>query len=111
MQAFGGDDGELVAVAWRPDGRVIATGSGRGVVQLWEPANGVPLQRIEVGVVVASLAWSADGRLLVTGHWDRVGASMERDERHCSRRGPLLIPSDGGRDRSPRRYGSRHRQR
>mgnify|MGYP000903404164 CR=1 FL=1 len=59
--------GGLGAVAWSPDGALVAFGGGDGVVHVLELASG-RLRRVAVASqVVKSLAFSADGRTLVAG--------------------------------------------
>jgi WD40 repeat protein len=56
----------VTALAYRPDGRVLATGclDGQEGVQLWD-ANGQPRGApLATGDKVAYLAWSPDGRML-----------------------------------------------
>jgi WD40 repeat protein/tetratricopeptide (TPR) repeat protein len=72
--------GRVEVIAFRPDGRLIATGGhryGRGFVEFWDSesgmATGKPLQT--EGAVLA-LAFSADDKQLLTG--SRQGGVLER---------------------------------
>jgi serine/threonine protein kinase/WD40 repeat protein len=78
--------GEVVRVAFRPDGKLIATGgTDRGVVRLWDAASmrelaAKPLIR---GGPVVSLAFRPDGKMLACGGihdtihlWDLDGTEL-----------------------------------
>jgi WD40 repeat protein/serine/threonine protein kinase len=54
--------GEVKALTYRPDGKVLATGGGDGTIRLWDTSSG-KLVRMLVGEAVQSLAWSKDGIL------------------------------------------------
>jgi WD40 repeat protein/tRNA A-37 threonylcarbamoyl transferase component Bud32 len=57
--------------AFRPDGKVVATGGQDGVIRLWDTATGERLpQKFEHRGDVASLAFSRDGDYLLSGSYD-----------------------------------------
>jgi acid phosphatase type 7 len=60
-----GGSGQILVLAWSPDGRWIASGADDNVVRIWEPASG----RSAVGATGPSparnLQWSDDARQLV----------------------------------------------
>jgi WD40 repeat protein len=70
--------GEVYCVAFSPDGKTMAVGSGTaaasgdGVVDLWDVAARrlVGVIRAGDGGGVSALAFSPDGKTLVTGTWD-----------------------------------------
>jgi WD40 repeat protein len=58
-------------VAFSPDGKLVATGDGNGVVRLWETATGKLQHKISAHTNwVFAVAWAHDGRSFVTGGWD-----------------------------------------
>jgi WD40 repeat protein len=75
------------AVAYQPDGKILATGGDDGTVRLWNTANG-ELVRMLVGATVQSLSWSRDGKLLAAGNGDGEGRLWEADTGRLLRRLP-----------------------
>jgi WD40 repeat protein len=68
----GSKDSGISAVAYSPDGRILATGEANWI-RLWDVAKGAELRRLEkIPFGVYSLAFSPDGRLLVSGGFDRI---------------------------------------
>ncbi len=63
----------LGALAWSPDGQIIATGGVDGRVILWDVATS-SAQRVFIGHIdrVVALAFSPDGRTLASASWDRT---------------------------------------
>lgn len=60
------------ALAYSPDGAMLATGDRSGAVRLWNAQTGAPLAELgahQANTAVLSLAWSTDGATLVSaGH-------------------------------------------
>jgi WD40 repeat protein len=63
----------IQALAWSPDGKVLATASDNGPVQLWDAASGQErLLLCEVHAEATCLAFSPDGALLALNHGNQV---------------------------------------
>jgi WD40 repeat protein len=72
QRSFVAATGMLQAIAWSPDGKVLATGGNDEAVRLWEAVSGLALsapssRAVNVwrpGAAVYALAWSPDGKSL-----------------------------------------------
>lgn len=72
-QAFSGHTDRVLCLAFAPDGRRAASGSGDRTVRIWDVATGKELQRLEGhSSPVLAIAFSADGRQLLSGSEDRT---------------------------------------
>ena len=67
---LGGHDLKVNAVAFRPDGRCLATAGSERTIRLWDTGNGRLIKTISVGTKVGEwvsrLSWSPDGRRLAS---------------------------------------------
>src|SRR2546428_3577989 len=63
----------VLSVAFSPDGKTLASGSGDNTVKLWEVSTGTELRTLKghsYGVV--SVAFSPDGKTLASGSRDHT---------------------------------------
>ena len=88
--------GQVLELAFSPDGRLLAAGTGQGAIELYEVESGALLRELsDHRGRVEALAFSSDGRLLASGSHDSTVALWSVDEARVLRRyhahmGPVL---------------------
>ena len=74
--------GTVYAVAWNPNGSILATGGQDGTVRLWNPNNGINYAVLRGHTSsVGEVAFSPDGKTLVSGA-DNVRIWDVKTQRH-----------------------------
>jgi WD40 repeat protein len=61
------------AVAWHPNGTLIASGASNGEIQVWDAVTGnLQTEILLDSSAIKALAWSHDGRYLIYGGDDKL---------------------------------------
>jgi WD40 repeat protein/LysM repeat protein len=72
VHVMSGIEGDISGLDWSPDGSMLASTSGEGIVNVWDTATGDELQALGgYEELVTDVAWSPDGAFLAaTGDFD-----------------------------------------
>jgi WD40 repeat protein/DNA-directed RNA polymerase specialized sigma24 family protein len=70
LRILPGHTDHVVAVAFRPDGRLLASAAYDGTIRLWEPDTGLETRLLRTPAPVRGVAFSPDGRLLASAGLD-----------------------------------------
>ena len=101
---FTEDFGSILSVAFSPNGKLLAVGSGRGEILVWQVADGKQLLRCKGHTSwVWSVTFSPDGRMLASGSTDQTvklwdvttGRCLKTLRGHTNRVRSLAFSSDG----------------
>ena len=73
-------DGDVISVAFSPDGGLMATGDGDGIARLIQTSDGVETARVEHGDQVRSVVFNHDVQLLATASQDGTARLIHVDD-------------------------------
>jgi WD40 repeat protein len=70
VRRLAGHELDIVAIAFSPDGRTLATSSSDNTLRLWDVGNGKGLRTLRTGgLIVLNLVFAGDGRTLAARTW------------------------------------------
>ena len=78
LRRIAGHQEFVSAVAWNPNGEMLATGSLDGTVRLWDAANGNQTAKLDAVASVEGLQWGAQGKQIAAVTLRGQGAGQVR---------------------------------
>ncbi|KAI9674644.1 MAG: hypothetical protein M1822_009048 [Bathelium mastoideum] len=104
LQKLEGHENWVMAVAFSPDGQLVASGSYDRTIRLWNTTTGEEMQKLEGHEDwVTAVAFSPDGQLMASGSYDRTirlwntttGEEMQKLEGHEDSVKAVVFSPDG----------------
>jgi WD40 repeat protein/uncharacterized caspase-like protein len=96
LQALAGHTANIRAMAFSPDGKLLASGGDDAAIKLWETATGRELMTLGGhSLAVRTLAFSPDGKLLVSGGDDGSAKLWDASRGEAL---ATLVSTNGGAD-------------
>ena len=73
LHTLRGHEGQILKIAWSPDGQTLASASDDKTVGLWDTTKGKHLNFLKGhSGTVNSVTWSPDGQILASGSSDNT---------------------------------------